>query len=81
MHRFGIKAIRDPQSLPRITGFFAQRAILLSAMRMEAQSDFLRIDAAVTGLPEAQAIVIAAKLREIFVVIDVELTAELAAVA
>jgi hypothetical protein len=28
MHRFRIAALADPQSLPRITGFFGQRGLV-----------------------------------------------------
>lgn len=70
MHHFRIAAIDDPQSLPRIAGFFAQRAIIPSAMRMEALRPHIRIDVAVAGLTASQANVIAAKLGEIFAVIE-----------
>jgi hypothetical protein len=73
MHRFRIDALPDPQSLPRIAGVFAQRAIVPSAMRMEAGSGFLRIEVAVAGLDDARAAVIAAKLGETVAVVEVGL--------
>lgn len=78
MHRFRIDAIRDPQSLPRVAGFFAQRAMVPAAMRMEAHHDLLRIELAIGGLDEAQAAVIAAKLGELIAVIAIKTHRELA---
>ncbi|WP_374395361.1 hypothetical protein [Sphingopyxis sp.] len=72
MHRFRIDAIHDPQSLPRIAGFFAQRAIVPSAMRMRMLRQHLRLEVTVHGLDAAQAAVIAGKLGEMFAVIEVE---------
>lgn len=81
MHRFRIEAIPDPQSLPRIAGFFAQRAMIPSTMRMRMLRQHMRVEVTVDGLTAAQAAVIAAKLGEMFAVIEVELAAELAAAA
>ncbi len=81
MHRFRIDAIPDPQSLPRIAGFFAQRAMIPSMMRMRMLRQHMRVEVTVGGLDAAQAAVIAAKLGEMFAVIEVELAAELAAAA
>lgn len=80
-HRFRIDAIADPQSLPRIAGFFAQRAMVPSAMRMRMLRQHMRIDVTIGGLDGGQAAVIAAKLGEMFAVIEVELITELAAAA
>ena len=73
MHRFRIDALPDPQSLPRIAGVFAQRAIVPSTMRMEAGNGFLRIEVAAAGLDDMRAAVIAAKLGETVAVIEVAL--------
>lgn len=81
MHRFRIDAIPDPQSLPRIAGFFAQRAMIPSTMRMRILRHHMRVEMTVDGLNAAQAAVIAAKLGEIFAVIEVEMAAELTAAA
>lgn len=81
MHRFRIDAIPDPQSLPRIAGFFAQRAMVPSMLRMRMLRQHMRVDLVVAGLTAAQAAVIAAKLGAMFAVIEVELAAELAAAA
>jgi len=81
MHRFRIEAIPDPQSLPRIAGFFAQRAMIPLAMRMRMLRQHMRIEVTVDGLTAAQAAVVAAKLGEMFAVIEVELAAELVAAA
>ncbi len=81
MHRFRIDAIPDPQSLPRITGFFAQRAMIPAMLRMRILRQHMRVEVTIDGLDAAQAAVIAAKLGEMFAVIEVELAAELAAAA
>lgn len=81
MHRFRIDATPDPGSLPRIAGFFAQRAIVPSTMRMRHLREHLRVEIAVAGLDPPQAATLAAKLGEMVMVIEVELTAELAAAA
>lgn len=73
MHCFQIDAIHDPQSLPRIAGFFAQRAIVPSMMRMHSRGDHMRIEVTIAGLAPAQATIFAAKIGEIFAVCEVEL--------
>ena len=54
MHRFRIDAILDPQSLLRVTGYFAQRSIVPSEMKMHVLPDHMRIEVTVrdplTGL-------------------------------
>lgn len=81
MHHFRIDAIPDPQSLPRIAGFFAQRAMIPSAMRMHMLNQHMRVEVAVDGLNAAQASVIAAKLGEMFTITKVEMAAKLVAIA
>ncbi|PQM28020.1 hypothetical protein CVO77_05690 [Sphingopyxis lindanitolerans] len=71
MHCFRIAAIPDPQSLPRILGFFAQRAIIPSTMRMRHLRQHMHIEVAVAGLDPAHAAILAAKLGEMFAVIEV----------
>ncbi len=73
MHRFRIDAILDPHALPRVAGFFAQRAITPSAMQMRIERDRMRIEVTVEGLGAAQATTIAAKLHEAVTVIGAEL--------
>lgn len=73
MHRFRIDAILDPHSLPRVAGFFAQRAITPSAMAMQVERGLMRIEVTVEGLGAAQATTIAAKLHEAVTVIGAEL--------
>ncbi|MDZ3832863.1 MAG: hypothetical protein U0S50_13765 [Sphingopyxis sp.] len=70
MHRFRIDAIVDAQSLPRIAGFFAQRAIVPDDMSMRIADGRMLIDVAVAGLCPARAAVIAAKLGELYAVLD-----------
>ena len=68
MWRFSISARVDPQTLPRLVGGFAQRAIVPHEMTMQIAGDTMRVDVAVSDLPPAQANVIAAKLRALFAV-------------
>lgn len=73
MHRFRIDAILDPQSLPRVANFFAQRAIVPSAMAMQVLPTHMRIEVTVADLGAGQAAVIAAKLGEVVAVTRSEL--------
>ncbi|PZQ24155.1 MAG: hypothetical protein DI569_01835 [Sphingopyxis macrogoltabida] len=81
MHLFRIDALADPQSLPRIAGFFAQRALIPSAMRMRMLRRHMRIELTVADIADDRAAVIAAKLREIVAVLSVDLATERAAAA
>ena len=73
MHRFRIDAILDPQSLPRVANFFAQRAIVPSAMAMRVLPTHMAIEVTVAGLAAGQAAIIAAKLGEVVAVLRSEL--------
>ena len=73
MHRFRVDAILDPQSLPRVANYFAQRSIVPSAMAMQVLPTHMRIEVTVAGLPTGQAAIIAAKLREVVAVTGSEL--------
>lgn len=75
MHRFEIDAMPDPQSLPRVVNFFAQRALVPSAVTMRAQPTSMRIEIVVTGLETAHAAIIAAKLGEVVAVLRSEVAA------
>ena len=81
MHIFRIDAILDPQSLPRVANYFAQRSIVPSAMAMQVLPTHMRIEVTVAGLAAGQAAIIAAKLGEVVAVTGAELEnlAELAA--
>lgn len=81
MHSFRIDAIADPQSLPRIAGFFAQRAMIPSMLRMRMLRQHMRVEVVVDGLDAARASVVAAKLGEMVAAIEVELLTELATAA
>lgn len=72
MHRFRIDAILDPQSLPRVANFFAQRAFVPSALTMRLLPSHMRIEVVVAGLEAAQAAIIAAKLGEVVAVLRSE---------
>lgn len=73
MHRFHVDAILDPQSLPRVANYFAQRAIVPSAMAMQVLPTHMRIELTVAGLEAKQAEVIAVKLGEVVAVMRSEL--------
>lgn len=73
MHRFRVDAILDPQSLPRVANYFAQRSIVPSAMAMQVLPTHMRIEVTVAGLPPGQAANIAAKLGEVVAVTGSEL--------
>ncbi len=73
MHRFRVEAILDPQSLPRVANYFAQRSIVPSAMAMQVLPTHMRIEVTVAGLPPGQAVIIAAKLGEVVAVTGSEL--------
>lgn len=73
MHRFLIAANAEPQSLLRVLGCFAQRDIVPAATRMRVEDGRMQIEIEARGLPDAQAALIAAKLREAVAVTGVEL--------
>lgn len=73
MHRFQVDAILDPQSLPRVANYFAQRAIVPRALTMQLLPAHMRIEVEVAGLEATQAEVIAAKLGEVVAVMRSEL--------
>lgn len=75
MHRFEIDAMPDPQSLPRVANFFAQRALVPAMMAMHALPTHMRIEIVVAGLEAAQAAVIAAKLGEVVAVVRSDVAA------
>ena len=75
MTRFRIEALVDPQSLPRIAGFFAQRAIIPAEIIMRVAGERMEIEVAVPGLEPARAEVIAAKLGEVFAILDARVAA------
>ena len=72
MHRFRIDAILDPQSLPRVANYFAQRAIMPHALTMHLLPSHMHIEVVVAGLEAAQAAIIAAKLGEVVAVLRSE---------
>ena len=52
MHRFRIAALADPQSLPRITGFFGQRGLVPAAVAMQTGDGAMRLRIDVPGLDD-----------------------------
>ena len=75
MPRFQIDALADPQSLPRVAGFFAQRAIIPAEMTMRTAGDRIEIEVTVPNLEPARADIIAAKLGEVFAILGVRVMA------
>ncbi|MDX8358698.1 hypothetical protein [Sphingopyxis terrae] len=71
MHRFRIAALADPQSLPRITGFFGQRGLVPAAVAVQTGDGAMRLRIDVPGLDDGAAAVIASKLGALFAVTDV----------
>lgn len=71
--RFGIEAIPDPQSLPRVLDYFAQRSIVPDTLVMRTESGRLMIGLTVNDLAEVHAQIIAAKLGQIVLVSAVRL--------
>ncbi len=76
MHRFRLEAMPDPQSLPRIVNFFAQRALVPSAVNARTLPEHMRIEIVVAGLGAEQAALIAAKLGEVVAVVRSGVDAE-----
>lgn len=75
MHRFRIDAIADPQSLPRVTGAFAQRGIIPDTLSARFDGEAVRIEATISRLDTRQAAVVAAKLGATVVATAVRLEA------
>src|SRR3546814_15447848 len=71
MHRFRIDALADPQSLARVAGFFAQRAIIPAGLSAERDQGWMRIEVAGAGLAPQQAAVIAVNLGDAVAVVAV----------
>lgn len=65
----------DPQSLLRVLGLFAQRSVVPDALQMRVGAGRMTICLTAPGLPEAQAMIIAAKLEQIVLVECVRLDA------
>jgi acetolactate synthase regulatory subunit len=74
MHRFRIAALADPQSLPRITGFFGQRGLVPAAVAVQTGEGAMRLRIDVHGLDDDAAAVIASKLGALFAITDVAMT-------
>lgn len=72
MHRFRIHALADPETLPRVVGAFARRALVPIALAARREGDGCRIEAHIAGLDPQQAAIVAAGLGETFAVLSVE---------
>lgn len=73
--RFEVEAMVDPQSLLRVLGYFAQRSVVPDALEMRVGGGRMTICLTAPDLPEAQAMIIAAKLEQIVLVEAVRLEA------
>lgn len=73
--RFEVEAMVDPQSLLRVLGYFAQRSVVPDALEMRVGGGRMTICLTAPDLPEAQAMIIAAKLEQIVLVETVRLAA------
>lgn len=62
--RFQIDGTVDPQTLPRIIGYFAQQWATPSRLVLQMCDGLLRIEVDVDGLGARQAEIVATKLRE-----------------
>ena len=71
--QFDVEAAVDPQSLLRVLGYFAQRSVVPDALEMRVGDDRMTISLTATDLPEAHALIIAAKLEQIMLVETVRL--------
>ncbi len=69
--RFGIVAVPDPQTLPRILGIFSQRALIPATLSAELRRGLLHIETALDDLDASTAAMIAAKLHESVLVASV----------
>jgi hypothetical protein len=69
-HLFRILAIPDPQALPRVLGVLAQRSLMPDRLSARHVDGRLRIALAL-DLDAATARIIAAKLLEAFLVVEV----------
>lgn len=62
--RFSIEAVRDPQSLPRIVGYFAQRWLTPAYLSLRETATGLSVEVDIADIREQDALVIAAKLEQ-----------------
>ena len=65
---FGVKALSDPATLPRILGIFAQRDIVPREMACSRAGDFLLINIEIEALALDTAEALLAKLRQVLAV-------------
>ncbi|MGB3378490.1 MAG: hypothetical protein WBA55_06935, partial [Allopontixanthobacter sediminis] len=79
--RFEIEALPDPQSLPRVLDYFAQRSIVLETLAMSTENGQLVIRMTANDLPEHHAMVLAAKIGQLVLVEAVRLEMRLPVMA
>ena len=68
--RFDILVQNDPQSLLRVVGLFAQRAMIPETLAVARTGDGLRVAIEIAGLDADAADILVARLREGVMVID-----------
>lgn len=71
---FAIRALADPQTVPRLINHFAQLGLVPSAIAMTTHGDRITLDLTQHHLPLANAHVIAEKMRASCLVEDVALS-------
>ena len=70
-HAFRIVAAADPQALPRIVGFFAQRWLVPDCLSSHREGERLKVELEIDVEP-ALADIMAARLREMVLISDVD---------
>jgi hypothetical protein len=73
---FRIRAHAEPQTLPRVLNFFAQRDLLPLEIHSVLQGSWLAITVTVANMPFEVAEIIAEKLRQTVLVTSVELCSQ-----
>lgn len=70
---FHVRAMADPQTLPRVLGYFAQRWITPDRIDMRAGRTDMEIRIEVADLDQKDADILTAKLRETVLVHEIQL--------
>lgn len=68
--RFEIQGSPDPQTLPRIVGYFAQRWTTPSSLVLQMRDGLMRVEISVEDLDTRQAKIVVAKLQEDVLICD-----------
>lgn len=75
MHaRYTVRAVADPQTVPRLINYFAQQALIPSRIAAELDYGVLTVEIGQPGIAHANARIIAEKMRASVLVESVSLT-------